>query len=242
MRADSTRREHSEGSEVLPDRKGIDYGRPHVPAEADLESRVACRVAVIVAHPDDETLWAGGLLLSHPEWSPFIVSLCRGHDPDRAPKFARVLELLNAEGAMGDLDDGPDQSPLSAALIKETILSLLPRRDFDILLTHAPKGEYTRHRRHEEVSRAVRDLWRSGSLHAGEMLQFAYEDGGGVYPPRPRKDAPLHLFLPDKIWSRKHDIITEVYGFGADSWEARAVTHTEAFHCYSDQVSRTCSG
>ena len=32
------------------------------------------RVAVIVAHPDDETLWAGGLLLAHPEWTTFIAT------------------------------------------------------------------------------------------------------------------------------------------------------------------------
>jgi LmbE family N-acetylglucosaminyl deacetylase len=240
MRADSIGREHPVRPQAVPDGTAGKTATPRRPAEVNAERCVACRVAVIVAHPDDETLWAGGLLLSHPEWSPFIVSLCRGGDPDRAPKFARVLELLHAEGAMGDLDDGPEQTPLPGPLVEETILSLLPRKDYDILLTHAPKGEYTRHRRHEEVSRAVLDLWRRGHLHAGELLQFAYEDGGGVYSPRPRKDAPLHLYLPGSIWARKHDIITDVYGFGADSWEARAVTHTEAFHCYSDQASRSC--
>ena len=45
------------------------------------------RVAVVVAHPDDETLWTGGLLLSHPEWSIFIVSLCRGKDTDPTASF-----------------------------------------------------------------------------------------------------------------------------------------------------------
>ena len=116
----------------------------------------------MVAHPDDETLWAGGLLLNHPQWSPFIVTLCRGRDTDRAPKFLRALEHLGAKGVMGDLDDGPDQAPLPVAVVKQTILSLLPERDYDLLLTHAPLGEYTRHRRHEEASRAIRDLWRDG--------------------------------------------------------------------------------
>src|SRR5690625_5019990 len=35
----------------------------------------APKVTVLVAHPDDETLWAGGLLHSHPEWDLSIVSL-----------------------------------------------------------------------------------------------------------------------------------------------------------------------
>ena len=68
-------------------------------------------VAVIVAHPDDEVLWCGGLLLSHPGWTAFVACLTRGRDPDRAPRFRRVLERLGAQGAMGDLDDEPEQEP-----------------------------------------------------------------------------------------------------------------------------------
>lgn len=195
----------------------------------DSEPRAIRRVAVVVAHPDDETLWAGGLLLSHPAWTPFIVTLCRGSDPDRAPKFLRALGYLNAHGRMGDLDDGPDQIPLPAGKVREAILSLLPDRNYDLLLTHAPRGEYTRHRRHEEVARAVRRLWRDGILRAGMLWQFAYEDGGGAYPPRARQDAGVRVFLTEELWTRKHDLITRVYGFGAASWEARVVPRAEAF-------------
>ena len=193
------------------------------------------RVAVIVAHPDDETLWAGGLLLSHPEWSPFIVALCRGQDPDRAHRFRTALESLGAQGAMGDLDDGPEQVPLPSGLVQETILSLLPKRSFDTILTHAPHGEYTWHRRHDEVSRAVLELWRKGDLRARQLWQFAYEDGGAAYSPRPCKDADLFLPLPGEVWTRKYRIITEVYGFAEASWEARAATREEAFNCLPER-------
>jgi len=203
--------------------------------EQDLKLAGIHRVAVVVAHPDDETLWAGGLLLSHPEWSPFIVTLCRGKDPDRAPKFQRALERLGAKGAMGDLDDGPDQMPLTAAVVQDTLLALLPERRYDLLLTHAPDGEYTRHRRHEEVSRAVWALWRIGSLRARDLWQFAYEDGGGAYLPRPRQDAPLQLALPAAVWTRKAALLTEVYGFGEESWEARVTPRTEAFLRFGEQ-------
>jgi LmbE family N-acetylglucosaminyl deacetylase len=205
--------------------------------EQQQESGRTPQVAVIVAHPDDETLWTGGLLLSHPEWSPFIVTLCRGEDSDRAPKFFKAMECLGAKGAMGNLDDGSDQFPLSSKRVKDAILSLLPSLDFDLLLTHAPQGEYTWHRRHGEVSRAVRELWRDGRLRGRSLWQFAYEDGGGAYAPRPQVDASFLISLPDAIWARKYKIISEVYGFQEASWEASAVTRAEAFDCFAEPGS-----
>ncbi len=205
--------------------------------EQDFKTDGIRRAAVVVAHPDDETLWAGGLLLGHPEWSPVVVSVCRGRDPDRAPRFSQVLGCLNASGRMGDLDDGPGQDPLPDGMVRDSIRSLLPDLDYDLVLTHAPDGEYTRHRRHEEVSRAVWDLWRDGRLGKAALLQFAYEDGGGAYLPRARNEACLRLTLSDTVWARKYQIMTEVYGFAADSWEARMVPRTEAFHGFGNLKS-----
>jgi LmbE family N-acetylglucosaminyl deacetylase len=201
------------------------------------EPGLALRVAVIVAHPDDETLWAGGLLLSHPSWVTFIATLCRGEDPDRVPKFRKALACLGAKGALGNLDDGPDQFPLPSSQVKEAILALLPSRDFDLVLTHAPQGEYTWHRRHGEVARAVQELWRDGDLCARSLWQFAYEDGGGAHAPRAQEDASFQISLPETVWVQKAQIISEIYGFEAASWEARAVTRTEAFHCFTDPSS-----
>ncbi|WP_222539359.1 PIG-L family deacetylase [Pedobacter polysacchareus] len=45
--------------------------------------------AVIVAHPDDETLWAVGTLLDQPEWELLILCLCRKYDPDRVAEFVQ---------------------------------------------------------------------------------------------------------------------------------------------------------
>jgi LmbE family N-acetylglucosaminyl deacetylase len=148
---------------------------------------VFCIVAVIVAHPDDETLWAGGTILSHPSWRWFIVCMCRGSDKGRAPKFYKTLQILKSEGIMGDLDDGPEQKPLDENELKHEILQLLPSRHFDLIISHNPTGEYTRHIRHEEVSKAIIKLWYSGKISANELWTFAYEDGGKEYYPRPVK-------------------------------------------------------
>jgi len=187
------------------------------------------KCAVIVAHPDDETLWAGGTMLMHPDCQWTIITLCRKSDADRAPRFSEVLKEYNARGAMGDLDEGPAQIPLSNRGVQNCILKVLPSDRFDVILTHSIRGEYTRHLRHEEVGRAVLALRRTGMLHCRELLTFAYQDGGGTHVPRSIKDADLTIELPQNIWQHKYDMITGIYGFAQDSFEAKTTPKQEAF-------------
>jgi LmbE family N-acetylglucosaminyl deacetylase len=194
-----------------------------------IQNRKSKAVAIIVAHPDDETLWAGGTILSHPSWQWFIVCLCRGSDDDRAPKFLKALQVLGSDGMIGDLDDGPEQKPLEKNEIEHTILQLLPTRHFDLIISHDPGGEYTRHIRHEETSKAVIELWKSGKLSANELWTFAYEDGNKKYYPRPIKTASVFQKLTEQIWLEKYSIITEIYGFEKNSFEAKTTPHSESF-------------
>jgi LmbE family N-acetylglucosaminyl deacetylase len=185
--------------------------------------------AVIVAHPDDETLWAGGTMLMHPEAKWTVITLCRASDLDRSPRFLRALGNFNATGAMGDLDDGPEQSPLAAREVQNAIVSLLPSDRFDLIITHSLWGEYTENLRHVETAKAVLALCRGGSLFAKEVWMFAYEDGGGRYLPRPVRDADIYIKLTEEIWQEKFDLITKVYGFAPDSFEAKTTPRQEAF-------------
>lgn len=194
-----------------------------------MDKIISKNVAVIVAHPDDETLWAGGTILSHPSWNCFIVSVCRGNDTERAPKFYQALKVLRSEGIMGDLDDGPDQNPLDEEEVEQTILDLLPKQHYDLIISHNPNGEYTRHLRHEEVSKAVINLWSNSKINADELRTFAYEDGHKKYHPRPVQNAAIFRKLTKRIWHRKYNILTEIYGFDKDSWEAQTTPREEAF-------------
>jgi LmbE family N-acetylglucosaminyl deacetylase len=190
------------------------------------------RAAVVVAHPDDETLWCGGYILAHPDFDWRIGTLCRASDPNRAPKFRRVLEQLGAVGEMADLDDEPDQVPLPIEQIQETIAGLLAGNSYSLILTHGPKGEYTRHRRHEECCRSVVELWQSGRIDTERLWLFAYEDGGRAYLPRVRDDADRRDVLSDNLWFEKRRLITDFYGYGAGSWEARTTPREEGFWCF----------
>jgi LmbE family N-acetylglucosaminyl deacetylase len=190
------------------------------------------RAAVIVAHPDDETLWAGGTILMHPDWRWTVIALCRGSDNDRAPKYRRVLQEMGAQGVIGDIDDSPEQPPIPQPDVQSAILSLLPSNEFDLILTHSPSGEYTRHLRHEETSRAVIHLWQTGKIKTEEMWLFAYEDGNRQYLPRAIKSAHRLIRLPRKIRENKYRIITQLYGFTPESWEAKTTPGEEAFWCF----------
>jgi len=194
--------------------------------------------AAIVAHPDDETIWAGGLILMHPRCRWTVLALCRASDADRAPKFRRALKALGASGDMGDLDDRPDQAPLADATVGDVVASMLPGApDFGLVVTHAPGGEYTRHRRHEETSRAVAALWRDGALGECRLWMFAYEDDGGRRLPRAVAGAHLIRRLPEDVYRAKRAIITDIYGFAPDSFEARTTPETEAFWRFDSPAS-----
>jgi len=194
-------------------------------------------VALIVAHPDDEILWAGGTVINNPSWNWFILSLCRGSDPDRAPKFYKVLEMLGAKGTMGDLDDAPEQEPLDEKEVEQTILDLLPSKHYNLIITHDPSGEYTRHLRHEETGKAVINLWHTGKISVDELWTFAYSDGNRKYFPMPLENATLYNKLTEQTWLKKHELITEKYGFEKKSWEAQTTPRTEAYWKFTDADS-----
>jgi len=191
------------------------------------------RAAVVVAHPDDETLWCGGLMLRHPEWNWHVVTLCRASDADRSGKFSKVMRRYGATGRMGDLDDGPDQNPLAQAVIRGTLSTLLPAETYDLILTHGPAGEYTRHRRHEECCRAVVAMWQRGEISVREMWLFAYEDAAGRCLPQASEEAIQRTTLSGATWEQKRRILLELYGFSVDSWEVRVTPRVEGFFCFT---------
>ncbi|MHC4069767.1 MAG: PIG-L deacetylase family protein [Planctomycetota bacterium] len=189
------------------------------------------RCAVIVAHPDDETIWCGGTILMHPEADWTIASVCRQSDEDRAPRFHKAVEKFGARGFMADLDDGPEQFPLNNRELKNTVVELVASVDFDLIITHGLWGEYTRHIRHEETGEAVMSLWKNEKLSTKQVWRFAYEDGSGKYLPRPVRGADLRMRLPEEIWREKYEIITGIYGFSPESFEAKSAGKEESFWC-----------
>lgn len=103
---------------------------------------------VVIAHPDDEVLWAGSLLASNPgRWTVICCSIPR-IDPIRAWKFFDACEMLGAKARLLPLQESPPDRDL---LCLEEYLDLA---SFDCIATHGPAGE-SNHRHHHQVRECV---------------------------------------------------------------------------------------
>jgi len=192
------------------------------------------KAIVIVAHPDDETIWCGGTVLMHPDWNWTVLSLCRKDDKDRAPKFKKVCRRLKARNAMSDLEDEhPERKLKSLEEVKERILAMIKKlrcgTSFDKLFTHGSNGEYD-HNRHKEVHRAIREMIESGELGAKKVFFFNYKRvPSGAYCVPNQRSASVNTRLSARIAQSKLLLITSGYEFTYGSFEARSARAIESF-------------
>ncbi|MFH1425693.1 MAG: PIG-L family deacetylase [archaeon] len=191
------------------------------------------RALVVVAHPDDETIWMGGTILKNLNWNWTILSLCRRDDPDRASKFRKVCEVYGAKGTISNLNDELLE-PLPVKKVAEKIRENLPSKKFDYIFTHGKNGEYG-HQRHKEVHDAVSYLFSKKELVAKKVYFFSYIYGSVKWKnsdlkiPVSNPNPDWRVFLDDDVLQRKIKIVTNVYGFGPESFEALACASREAF-------------
>ena len=189
---------------------------------------------IIVAHPDDETIWMGGTILKHKDWDWTILSLCRKDDQDRMPKFMKVCESYEAKGIISDLDD-IELKPLPIDHVAEKIISNLTETKYDYIYTHGDNGEYG-HIRHKEVHKAVKELISSEILQCKKLLSFSYtlqsENQEQPKIPVPNKEADQYLYLEEDNYNNKVMIVKDIYGFGGNSFEVLSCNKAEAFNIH----------
>ena len=187
------------------------------------------KVAIIVAHPDDELIWCGGLIMQRPKWDWTVLSLSRADDEDRCPKFRRVCDLLGVKGHISDLEDGnPLQSINCDKEIGGRVAEHLAMTPWDLCITHGCNREYG-HQRHKETHAEILNLIRDGILEGGELWTFAYNCDTQTKTCRVATQADIIVELSEDVLEEKRRIIRDVYGYSEDSFEFSACISPEGF-------------
>jgi LmbE family N-acetylglucosaminyl deacetylase len=188
------------------------------------------KAVVIVAHPDDETIWCGGLILQHPDWDWTIMSLCRADDPDRAPKFKKVCQIYGAEAIMTDLDDSSVLQPIDPRTdIGRRIVRSTEDTSWDLCVTHGQNGEYG-HLRHRQIHSEVLRLVTENRLQCRELWAFAYDCDSATSRCSAATWGEKRVELTARQLSEKKRIVHEEYGYARVSFEVKACISPECFH------------
>jgi LmbE family N-acetylglucosaminyl deacetylase len=109
---------------------------------------------LVIAHPDDEVMWFGGLLLAQPEhdWTVLCCTVPRT-DGIRAWKFFAACDALGARGKLLPFEEPPPSEPL-----EDGRMALLDLEPYDRIVTHGAEGEYG-HVQHRSLSAFVHERW-----------------------------------------------------------------------------------
>ncbi len=113
------------------------------------------RKLMIVAHPDDETLWGGANLFKD---RYFVICLTNGFNLKRANDFRELLKFTNNSGIIlnyPDLQDNirDDWSEVKTGILKD-LSKLLNYHYWDKIVTHGPDGT-TGHIHHKKTCKYV---------------------------------------------------------------------------------------
>lgn len=100
---------------------------------------------VVVAHPDDESLWAGGYLAKHK--TDVCVCSVPERDPERIKHFFEACKILGVKGYVAGCMEY--QEDVTAALVFAS--------QYDDIITHNHLGEYG-HPFHIKVHHAMKSL------------------------------------------------------------------------------------
>lgn len=155
-----------------------------------------CQKLMIVAHPDDETLWGGGHLL---EGNWFVVVLTNGYNAQRVKELADAMTISQTKYIIlnyPDLKKKNVKDDWSMVLkgIKQDVNKLLKYKNWKEIVTHSPKGEYG-HIHHKMTNQMVKEATIKNGMY-NKLYYFGkfYSNDGKFYnnPKIPKRLKPTY--------------------------------------------------
>ncbi len=113
---------------------------------------------MIVAHPDDETIWGGSKLL---DGDYLVVCVTCGHNKIRNNEFLKVMEITKNKYVMLNYPDKTNGVRNNwenhYELLEKDITLLVGMKNWEMIVTHNPDGEYG-HIHHKLISEIVTNV------------------------------------------------------------------------------------
>lgn len=119
----------------------------------------SCNKLMIVAHPDDETLWGGGHLLDD-RW--YVVCLTNGYNKQRSKELSNALSISKSQHIILNYPDlnhnrAKDDWRFVTEGMKKDMKKLMCYKSWDKIVTHNPDGEYG-HIHHKKTNSIVKEI------------------------------------------------------------------------------------
>jgi 2-polyprenyl-3-methyl-5-hydroxy-6-metoxy-1,4-benzoquinol methylase len=140
----------------------LEHNNQENSSTTDLGHILTGRTAVIVAHPDDETLWSGGLLARYKGFDIICCSIPH-RDPERILCFFNAVKLLGHYPIVVPFPEKSATTPLEH-------LHYLNLADYDNIVTHNEDGEYGHHH-HIQLNKYITKNFE------GNILAFGFGKG-----------------------------------------------------------------
>lgn len=159
---------------------------------------------MIVAHPDDETLWGSGHLASG-GW--LVVCLTNGNNPTRSQEFLAVMKASGNVGLMLSYPDKVmglrDDWHATYDQMQKDIETVLTCQPWDTIVTHNAAGEYG-HQHHKMTHTLVTDAYDQNNLTSPLFVFGKYYKAADLLE-HPDNELPT---LSDDALAQKEQLLT----------------------------------
>ncbi len=180
---------------------GIIYVKSKTPIKTDYEEEnfSGYNKLMIIAHPDDDMIWGGTALIKD---DYVVVCITCGVNKTRVKEFETVMEETNDKYIMlgyPDKTNGQkDNWNLVRQSIHEDLEKIINLKDWEIIVTHNPEGEYG-HIHHKMTSHMVTE-----SANHSKLYYF-----GKYYTKRSMAslETPLPNRIDDELLNKKIEIL-----------------------------------